>query len=203
MSRRHHRGDMAHCQEDTRPTHDPHPALTWPSPSPTHPRPRPIRPHPHRQGQLDGSPAPSHAITTALTTCTLTCCPTPSLALCPVACHCPIVCHRPVACHRPVMCCPATTAALYTPSLLPFVPASPACISPPYHASRAPSDASQPPPPRMSAPHHACPPPTTCGRGWTGRHRCILSRTRRTGCHRGWTGQHRSILQKLRLTFGN
>ena len=48
-SRRRHRVDVAHHQEDACPTHDPRPALTRLSPLPTHPWPRPTRPHPHQQ----------------------------------------------------------------------------------------------------------------------------------------------------------
>ena len=53
----------------------------------------------------------------------------------------------PIVCHHPVMCFPAPTTALYVLLLLPFMLASPACISPPYHVSRAPSNTSRPPPP--------------------------------------------------------
>ena len=102
--------------------------MTWPSPTTTTtathvppttharpsprllPRPRAPGPDPRVPTHIDGSPAPSRATTTALTTCTLACRPAPSLAL------------RPVACHRPVVCRPATTAALYAPSPPPSTP---------------------------------------------------------------------------------
>ena len=104
-----------------RPTrmHIPHTTHTCPSP---HLLPHSCAPSPDPciPTHINGLLAPSHATTTALTTCTLACRPALLLAL------------HPIACHRPVVCRPATTAALYTPSSLPYVLASPPPISPCY-----------------------------------------------------------------------
>ena len=125
MSHRCHRGDVAHRQEDACPTHDPRPALTRPSPSPMHDAPlAPTHmPSPTSTGPAQWVASPvacDHHCPYHLTTITLTCYPTSSLALCPITCHHPIMRH------------PATTAALYAPLLPPYMPASPPHVSPCY-----------------------------------------------------------------------
>ena len=107
------------CQHRPTRVHVPPMTHAWPSPS-LLPRTCTPGPDPCVPIHINGLLALSRVTTTALTTCTLACHPTPLLAL------------RPVACHRPVVCCPATTAALYAPSLPPYVPASPPHVLPCY-----------------------------------------------------------------------